>query len=142
MHKFMKYLYVITIMNRSLIIFLIIAFSSLSSKADIIDDVGNLFKAGNTAEIAKYLAPRVEIGILSDQNSYQKAQAVAVLNDFFKKNQPSSAKLVHKLTSNPNHLFAVMLLNTSTGVFRTSFSLVNTAGKYFITEISFETNKD
>jgi hypothetical protein len=129
-------------MNRSFIVFLIITFSSVSSKADIIDDISNLFKAGNTTEISKYLAPRVELGILSDQNSYQKAQATAALNDFFKKNQPSSAKVVHKLTSNPNHLFAVMLLNTNNGIFRTSFSVVNTAGKYFITEISFETNKD
>ena len=132
----------IHIMNRQFIVFLLIAFSSVSAKADVIDDISNLFRTGNTVEISKYLASRIELNILSDQNSYQKTQATAALNDFFKKHQPSSAKVVHKLTSNPNHLFAVMILNTNNGVFRTSFSLLNTAGKFFITEISFEANKD
>ncbi|HCN82706.1 MAG TPA: DUF4783 domain-containing protein [Sphingobacteriaceae bacterium] len=117
-------------------------FFNIPAKADILDDISALFKTGNATEISKYLAPSVEIGVLSDQNVYTKAQASAVLSDFFKKHPPGSSKTVHKLTSNPNHLFTVMVLSTTTGAYRTSFSLSNASGKFLITEISFELNKD
>lgn len=125
-----------------MILLLTTAVFTVPAKADMLDDITALFKAGNATELSKYLAPSVEIGILSDQNVYSKAQATAVLNDFFKKHPPVSGKIVHKLLSNPNHLFTVMVLNTSTGAYRTSFSINNTSGKFLITEISFEVNKD
>lgn len=124
------------------ILLLTAGFFSIPAKADILDDISALFKTGNAGEISKYLAPSVEIAILSNQHVYTKAQASAVINDFFKKHPPSSSKTVHKLTSNPNHLFTVMAISTSSGIYRTSFSLSNVSGKFLITEISFEINKD
>ena len=130
------------IMKKYFLLLFVASFFTISSKADILDDITALFKTGNAAEISKYLAPSVEIGILSDQNVYTKAQANAAINDFFKKHPPSSLRTVHKLTSNPGHLFTVMVISTSDGVYRTSFSLSNASGKFLITEITFEINKD
>ena len=113
-----------------------------TAKADILDDINSFLRSGNIAEISKHLAANVELEVLSKQNSYTKAQAVAVLADFFKKNQPKSSKIVHKISSNPAHLFGVMILDTSNGEFRTSVSVSNSSGKLLITEIRFELNKD
>jgi hypothetical protein len=130
-------------MKRYLLALLFTAgFFNIPAKADILDDISTLFKTGNATEISKYLAPSVEIGMPSDQHVYTKAQATAVLSDFFKKHPPGSSKIVHKLTSNPNHLYTVMVLTTSSGAYRTSFSVSNESGKFLITEISFEVNKD
>jgi len=111
-------------------------------KADILDDVSNLMKAGNTKEISRYFASDVELTILSQEHVSSKAQAEVILQDFFNKHHPGSVKIVHKLTSNPNLLYAVLILNTNNGVFRTSFSMKNISGKFLITEIGIEINKD
>jgi len=111
-------------------------------KADILDDISNLMKTGNAKEISRYFAPDVELTILSQENVSSKVQAEVILQDFFNKHRPVSLKIVHKLTSNPNLLYAELILNTNNGVFRTSFSVKNISGKFLITKIGIETNKD
>src|SRR5215813_9186693 len=108
-------------MVRTLIFFTLIAtFLSVTAKADAIDEVSNLIRAGNAKELSGYLAAEVELSVLSPESILQKAQAEAILQDFFTKHRPSSIKIIHKLTSNPNLLYAEMILNTASGVFRTS----------------------
>ena len=134
-------------MNR---FFSILLFSSVlfipamfsTAKADILDDVSNLMKTGNAKEISRYLAPDVELAVLSRENVSTKAQAEAILQDFFIKHRPVSVKMVHKLTSNPNLLYAELILSTNNGVFRTSFSVKNISGKFLVTAIGIEINKD
>jgi hypothetical protein len=117
--------------------------SSVSSvKADVLDDVSNLIKSGNAKEIAGYFAQEVELTILSDEKISSKPQAEIILQDFFSKHHPSSIKIIHKLTSNPALLYAELTLNTSNGVFRASFSVRNTSGKFFITSLEIQKNKD
>ena len=110
--------------------------------ADAADDVQNLVKAGNSKEIAKMMASTVEMTILADENVYSKVQAEAILKDFFLKHTPTAVKLVHKLTSNPNYRFTVLLLTTSNGIFRVSYAMKNNDGTFLLTEMRFEVNKD
>ena len=110
--------------------------------ADMSDELIVHVKAGNAKEIAKYLAGTVELTILSDENVYSKVQAEAILKDFFAKHQPSSVKLLHKITSNPNYRYTVLVLNTTNGAYRVSFTIKNTGGTFLVSEIRIEPNKD
>jgi hypothetical protein len=125
-----------------LLLFLVGSGLKASRGGDAADDVQNLVKAGNSKEIAKMMASTVEITILSDENVYSKVQAEAILKDFFLKHTPTAVKLVHKLTSNPNYRFTVLLLTTSNGIFRVSYAMKNNDGTFLLTEMRFEVNKD
>ena len=118
-----------------------IAFLSIcafSAKADGIDDVTALLKAGNAKEMSRYLSSNVDLTLLTDDAEYSKTQAEAALRNFFSKHSPTGIKILHKITSNPNHRFAVVNLVTNAGTFRTSISLRNFSGKFLITELRIE----
>ena len=125
---------------------LLLFFNSQSSKAqssDVIDDICGLIKTCDTKGLSKYyFASTVELGILTEEDVYSKVQAEQILKDFFNKHNPNSVKVVHRLVSNPDYKFAVVLINTDKGRFRTSFSMKNTGSKFLITEMRIEYNKE
>lgn len=126
-----------------LIVLLLVSVNGISKPLpDIQDDISNYIKAGNTKEIARYFAANVSMAILTDEGSYPKAQAEAKLKEFFSRHAPVSIKPLHKLSSNPNHKFTVLLLRTSSGDFRVSFSLKATSTEFQLTEIRIEDNKE
>lgn len=129
-----------TFMPALLVLILFSSFTVLPF--DILDDISTYVKTGNSKQLAKSLSPSVEMTILTEDNVYSKIQAEIILKDFFQKHPPVSVKLVHKLTSNPNYRFMVLLLHTDNGDFRTSVSLKNNNGEFLITEIRIEPNKD
>ncbi len=118
----------------------LICFNSVAA-VDIIDDIADLFKAGDTKEISKYFSSSIELTINDEENVYSKVQAELILNDFFKNNTPVNYKIVHKVTSNANYKFGVIMLETKKNSYRTSYELKNTAGKFQITQIRIEANK-
>jgi hypothetical protein len=108
------------------------------AKADVIDDLAALIKSGNSKEISLYLAPSVEMTILTEEEEYSKPQAEIKLKNFFSKYPPSSVKIIHRITSNPSHRFMVLMLSSGGENFRISISLKNTSGKFLITEMRIE----
>ncbi|MXV15839.1 DUF4783 domain-containing protein [Hufsiella ginkgonis] len=127
----------------SLLLLMLLSVNSLATTpADAADDLLALLKAGNAKEIAKSLNATVELTILTEENMYSKVQAEAILKDFFAKHQPSAVKLVHKIASNPNHRFAVVLLTTNNGIYRLSFAMKNTEGTFLVTEMRIEAAKE
>lgn len=52
-------------------------------------------KAGNTATISNYMDANVEVTVEDNDGTYDKEEAVQVINSFFQKNAPSSCSLVH-----------------------------------------------
>ena len=123
----MKYLVTITL------VFLF----KLSFAFDIIDDVSIALKSGNSKDFSS----TVEMKILNEEEIYSSTQAEMILKDFFAKNQPSGAKVIHKVVSNANYKFGVIILTTAKGEFRVSYELKNNSGKFLITQIRIEANK-
>ncbi len=109
--------------------------------ADPIDKVADLIRDGNTAELSKLFAPNVEITILGQENVYSKEQSEVILDKFFGQNKPLSVKILHKVNSNPNYLFAVLTLITDKGSFRVSYTLKGTNGTPQLIELRIETEK-
>lgn len=113
-----------------------------ATNADIVDDLTGLLQSSNTRELAKHFASTVELIILDEENVYSKVQAEIILKDFLYKHKPSSAKVVHRLDSNPNYRLAVVELTTENGNFRTTISLKDTGGRFLITEMRIEFDKE
>ncbi len=128
----MKYIFTlfIVLLNHSVIAF------------DVIDDVAAAFKTGNSKELAQYFSSTVELSLLNKEDIYSGTQAELILKDFFQKNQPSGSKVIHKVISNANYKFGVIVLTTAKGVYRVSYELKISNGKFLITQIRIEENKD
>lgn len=109
---------------------------------DVIDDVSVYFKTGNVKELSKYFSPTVELSILNKEEVYSANQAELILKDFFVKHQPIGVKVIHRVVSNANYKFGVIILNSSRGNFRVSFELKNAGGDFNITQIRIEENKE
>ena len=112
-----------------------------AQSTDVIDKTAELIRQGNVHELAGTFSSSVELSVLDKENVYPGAQAEAILTDFFNHNQPRSVKVIHRITSNANYRFAVLMLTTSNGVYRTSFSLKNVNGRFELNELRIETEK-
>jgi Domain of unknown function (DUF4783) len=108
---------------------------------DPIDKTAELIKRGDIHELAKNFASTIELNIIGDENIYSSTQAELILTNFFKNNQPKSVKILHRISSNPNYHFAVLVLTTVNVVYRTSFSLKNINGQFELNELRIEIEK-
>ncbi|MFD2583802.1 DUF4783 domain-containing protein [Pedobacter vanadiisoli] len=132
-------------MIRSLFLF-IISLSSLyhptALQADIIDDLSSYFKAGNAKEIAKSFASTIELIIVDEEDVYSKAQGEQILRDFFVKHPPVKTSIFHKINTNPNYRFGVIILGTAKETFRVSVTMKKINTNFSITELRIEPAKD
>ena len=124
-----------------LFVLLIPCFFISSTPEDVIDRTAELLKDGNSRELAASFSSTIEITILGQDNVYSAAQAELALADFFKRYQPHSAKVLHRITSNTRYQYAVIILNTSNGSYRTCISLKSVNGKFEVTELRIEAEK-
>ncbi|MFC5282131.1 DUF4783 domain-containing protein [Pedobacter alpinus] len=109
--------------------------------SDVIDDVATTFKNGDAKQVAKYFSTTVELSILEKEDIYSSSQATLILKDFFAKHPSLSTKIIHKVTSNPNFKFGVILYTTSKGNFRISFEFKNNSDNFILSQIRIEENK-
>ncbi len=112
------------------------------AKADVIEDIAVYMKNGDVKSLSNYFASTVELIILNQEEIYSNVQAGIILKDFFQKNPAKSYKIVHKVNSNANYKFGVILLSTSKNVFRVSYELKASSGKFLIAQIRIEENKE
>jgi hypothetical protein len=121
--------------------FLLFVSAVQAQPADIIDTVSGYFKTSNSHDLAQYFESAVELSILTEENTYSKAQAEQILRDFFSRNKAVSVKILHRLTSNPNYKLAVLSLSTAKDKFRISISLNSNGERFLIKEIRIEYDK-
>ena len=112
-----------------------------AQSTDVIDKTAELIRQGNVHELAGTFSSSVELAVLGEENVYSNKQSEAILTNFFRHNQPISVKVIHRVTSNANYRFAVLMLTTNNGVYRTSFSLKNVNGRFELNELRIETEK-
>ncbi|QXV65197.1 DUF4783 domain-containing protein [Mucilaginibacter sp. 21P] len=110
-------------------------------KAGPIEKIAELIKQGNAHEIATYFAGSVDVTIANEAGVYSKAQAEIMLDKFFKDNKAHTIKLVHKLVSNANYNYAVLVLSTDKGKYRIAYTLKENAKVMEIIEMRIEAEK-
>ena len=128
---------------KSLLLASILFFQFIANEmpqADIVDDLSVHFRNGNSREIAKNFASSVELLIIDQEDVYSKAQSEQILKDFFSKNPPNKATIIHRLNSNPNYRYGIFALQTKTLKYRVTVTLMRqkTTNVFLITELRIE----
>ncbi|HRF99627.1 MAG TPA: DUF4783 domain-containing protein [Bacteroidia bacterium] len=103
-----------------LFITLISIFSFAFTLQDITDEVANALKQGNTSELVKSFSEKISIKVLNQEDLLSKAQAQAVIEDFFSKHKVKGYQTSHTSIVNGNQQFITGTLDTNNGKFRIS----------------------
>lgn len=109
------------------------AFTGLSGLEDVI----GAMRKGNATELAKYIDDNIEISLPDKSDSYSKAQAVMILQDFFTNNGVKGFDVIHK-GDNGGSQFCIGTLQTRSGNYRTTVFMKTKNGRQLVKEIRFQ----
>lgn len=130
---------------KSVLFILLLFFNNLPSETvvftadDLIDNITNCFRTGNSKDLSVHLSSTVSLSILDDNNTYSKNQTEILLRNFFDKYNFKGAKILHRMDTNAVSRYAVLELISSANKFRVSLSLKNFNSKFLITDIRIDT---
>ena len=110
--------------------------SALKSR-DGIDDVINALRTGNATELSKYIDDNIEMSLPDKTDTYSKAQALVILQDFFANNGVKTFEVKHT-GDNGGSQFCIGILQTKSGSYRTTVLMKNKEGKQVLKEIRFQ----
>lgn len=100
-------------------------------------DVIKAIKSGNASEVSKYFDNAVEITLPQKSNSYNKRQALLVLQDFFNENHVKNFQVIHQSEKEGSE-YCIGTLTTNNGSFRTTIYMKQSGEKQLIQELRFE----
>jgi hypothetical protein len=120
-----------------------ITLSNLASKAqDQVNIPGGIsiaIKAGNAAELSKYMNSTIELLLLDKEDFYKKNVAEAILNDFFTEYKTKDFTIRHQGAKNDAQ-YAIGNLKTEKGDFRVYFLLKKVDQEQLIQVIRIESD--
>jgi hypothetical protein len=121
----------------------LVAFSSLVAKsqdqAKIPEGIPIAIKAGNAAELSKYMNSTIELLLLDKEDFYKKNVAETILKDFFTEYQTKDFTIRHQGSKNDAQ-YAIGNLKTEKGDFRVYFLLKKVDQELLIHQIRIETD--
>ena len=121
----------------------LIALSSLTAKAQdqakIPEGISIAIKAGNAAELAKYMNSTIELLLLDKEDFYKKNVAETILKDFFAEYQTKDFTIRHQGAKNDAQ-YAIGNLKTEKGDFRVYFLLKKVDQELLIHQIRIESD--
>ncbi len=127
----------------SIIPVVLIAFSTLSAKAQdqakIPEGIAIAIKAGNAAELSKYMNSTIELLLLDKEDFYKKNVAETILKDFFDEYQAKDFTIRHQGAKNDAQ-YAIGNLKTEKGDFRVYFLLKKVDQELLIHQIRIESD--
>ena len=125
-----------------LLIFTIIFFCNFTNVSvvpgNVLDEIINAIKKGNSNELAKHFSNTIDLTIPGNEGTYSKNQAEMIMKDFFNKYASVSFNINNKGSSKQESQFAIGELKTNKGNFRTFFMLKEQSGKYYLQQLKIE----
>jgi hypothetical protein len=119
----------------------LIAFSGLiataQDQAKIPGGISIAIKAGNAAELSKYMNSTIELLLLDKEDFYKKNVAETILKDFFSEYQTKDFTIRHQGAKNDAE-YAIGNLKTEKGDFRVYFLLKKVDSELLIHQIRIE----
>jgi hypothetical protein len=97
------------------------------------------FKAGNSAELSKYMNSTIELLLLDKEDFYKKNAAEAILRDFFTEYPARDFSIRHQGAKNDAQ-YAIGNLKTDKGDFRVYFLLKKVDQELLIHQIRIESD--
>jgi hypothetical protein len=114
-------------------------FSIAQDQANIPGGISIAIKAGNAAELSKYMNSTIELLLLDKEDFYKKNVAEAILNDFFKEYQSKDFTIRYQGAKNDTQ-YAIGTLRTDKGDFRVYFLLKKVNQELLIHQIRIESD--
>ena len=122
---------------------LLIALCSLTAmiqeQANIPGGISIAIKAGNAAELSKYMNSTIELLLLDKEDFYKKNVAETILKDFFNEYQTRDFIIRHQGAKNDAQ-YAIGNLKTEKGDFRVYFLLKKVDQELLIHQIRIESD--
>ena len=103
-----------------------------------LDEVIGALNTGNATELAKYVDDNIEISLPDKTETYSRAQALMVLQDFFANNSVRSFKIIHKGDSGGGSQYCIGTLQTKAGAYRTMILMKTKNGRQLVKQIQFQ----
>ena len=128
--KFIKIIPLLFIVFSSLVI-------SAQDQAKIPGGISIAIKAGNAAELSKYMNSTIELLLLDKEDFYKKNVAETILKDFFAEYQANDFTIRHQGAKNDAQ-YAIGNLKTDKGDFRVYFLLKKVDQELLIHQIRIE----
>ena len=120
------------------IVFLLISFHlSAQEQTKIPGGIAIAFKAGNAAELSKYMNSTVELLLLDKEDFYKKNVAETILKDFFN-SYPTKDFIIRFQGAKNDVQYAIGNLKTERGDFRVYFLLKKVGQELLIHQIRIE----
>ncbi len=115
----------------------LLLFTSAFKPVSGLDDVISALRSGNATELSKYVDNTIEISLPDKTNTYSRAQALMILQDFFNGSGVKGFEVKHK-GENGDNQFVIGTLVTRSGSFRTTVFMKTKNGKQVVREIRFQ----
>ena len=115
----------------------ILTAGTVQQQARIPVGISIAIKAGNAAELSKYMNSTVELLLLDKEDFYKKDVAETILKDFFRAYQTRDFTIRHQGAKNDAQ-YAIGNLTTAKGVFRVYFLLKKVDNDLLIHQIRIE----
>jgi hypothetical protein len=131
----MKFLNIIPVV----LIVLWVPAAKAQDQVNIPGGISIAFKAGNAAELSKYMNPTIELLLLDKEDFYKKNVAEAILNDFFNEYHTKDFTIRHQGAKNDAQ-YAIGNLKTEKGDFRVYFLLKKVEQELLIQVIRIESD--
>jgi len=112
-------------------------FSSEQDQAKIPEGISMAFKAGNAAELSKYMNSTVEVLLLDKEDFYKKNVAETILKDFFNA-YPTKDFIIRHQGAKSDAQYAIGNLKTEKGDFRVYFLLKKVGSELLIHQIRID----
>ena len=120
---------------------LILAITSGKAFSQQEDHINAAIKVGNSKALSEHFGPKVDLTLLSKEDSYSKAQAEQVLKDFFQKNSISDYKVIHHGRAKDGAEYYIGSLTTTSGSFRTYLLMRTENSKKQIQQLRIEASE-
>ena len=121
----------------------LLTLGSLSARAQdqakIPEGIAIAIKAGNAAELSKYMNSTIELLLLDKEDFYKKPVAETILKDFFTEYQTRDFTIRHQGAKNDAQ-YAIGNLKTEKGDFRVYFLLKKVDQELLIHQIRIESD--
>lgn len=104
-------------------------------------NITSAMKLGNYKELSKFFDTKVELTILTKENSYSKAQAELIIKDFFSKDKVNGYQVIHQGKSRDGAQYAIGTLTTATTSYRTYVLTKTVNGNTRIQQLRFEASE-
>jgi Domain of unknown function (DUF4783) len=114
----------------------LLATASMAQENDY-EQLSKIIKSGNAKDLVKQFSNIVELNIDGEEASYSRAQAEAVLKDFFNKYPPQAFTINHKGASKGGLPYIIGEYKNSAGNYRVWIRLKNVNGRKLVYEMSF-----